>query len=192
MWNNWLGRQYRANDGEFYSIVEWTETFIHDGLLPEMKKRGYVFPTNEQGIVSSFLNFLFHFERSYNTQSQCKYIGSHGRKMEWSNEDYSYFLDMKCTTEVWDKLRMKFPIEHFADSSDFADRLWTDMPSAVFFMIDLKNSPSSDELSEHLAWLDSDDEESSSGQHKKVNKIDPYLLDYGKDKYKYTESETRL
>lgn len=123
--------------------------------------------------------------------TQCQYIGKHGRKMNWSNEDYCYFLDFKCKQFVWERLRENFPIEHFSDDSDFAQRLWIQIPSAVFFMVDLKSSLSSDELEERIAWLDSDDED-DRGQQKKTNKVDPYLLDYGKDRYKYTESETRI
>jgi hypothetical protein len=190
-WNNWMKRKYWADNGEKYTAAEWVESFIHEGLVPEMKKRGYVFPTNEQGIVNSFLNFLFHFENSYHSQTHCKYIGKHGRKMEWSQEDYSHFLDKKCPYFVWERLRERFPIEHFSDNEDFADRLWTEIPSTVFFMLDLKESPSTDELEGLLAWLDSDDEE-DGGQQRKKKFVDPYLLDYGKDKYKYVETDTQI
>lgn len=191
-WRCWLENLYRTDDGgEKYTVAEWVETFIHDGLLPEMKKRGYVFPTNEQGIVNSFLNFLFHFENSYHKQTQCQYIGKHGRKMNWSQEDYCFFLDIKCPIFIWERLRERFPIEHFSDDGDFADRLWIQMPSTVFLMLDLKNSPSTDELEVLLAWMDADDEE-DGGQQKKKTTVDPYLLDYGKDRYKYAESETRI
>jgi hypothetical protein len=191
MWNKWVRWTYLGNDGEKYTVVEWVESFIHDGLVPEMKKRGYVFPTNEQGIVNSFLNFIFHFQNSYNSKKKCQYIGKHGRKMDWSIDDYSYFLDNKCPQFVWDKLLENFPIEHFSDESEFSKKLWSEIPSAVFFMLDLKNSPATEELEERLAWLDSDDEDEGWQQRKK-NNIDPYLLDYGKDRYKYAESDSHI
>ena len=190
-WNRWMSLMYEADDGEKYTVAEWVESFIRKGLFPTMKKCGYAFPTNEQGVINSFLNFLFHFENSYNSMTQCQYIGKHGRKMDWSQEDYSYFLDDKCQDFVWERLCEKFPIEHFSDDSDFAQRLWIQIPSTVFFMVDLKNSPATDELENRLTMLDSDDEE-GAGQQKKKIKVDPYLLDYGKDRYKYVESETRI
>jgi hypothetical protein len=55
----------------------------------------------------------------------------------------------------------------------------------------LKNSPSSDELEARIDWLDTDDEE-ERGQQRKRHILDPYLLDYGKERYKYTEPDTRL
>lgn len=188
MWMEWM---YETVDGEKYTVAEWVESFIRKGLFPEMKKCGYAFPTNEHGVVNSFINFLFHFENSYHDMTRCKYVGKHGRKMDWSQEDYCFFLDVKCPTFIWERLRDKFPIEHFSDDSDFSQRLWIEIPHAVFFMLDLKNSPSTDELENRLAWLDSDDEE-DGGQQKKKTKVDPYLLDYGKDRYKYVESETRI
>jgi hypothetical protein len=191
-WNKWMERLYYTDDGEKYTVTQWMESFIHEGLVPEMKKCGYAFPTNENHIVNSFLNFLFHFENSYDAMTECQYIGKHGRKMSWSQEDYIYFLDYKCPLSVWEKLRKKFPIEHFSDMGDFADRLWIQIPSTVFFMVDLAYSMSSNELQSRIAWLDSDEEEGGGGQQKKRNKVDPYLLDYGKDRYKYTESDTRI
>lgn len=190
-WNKWLNILYEADDGKKYTVSQWVECFIREGLVPEMKKCGYAFPTNEHGVVNSLLNFLFHFENSYHDMTQCQYIGKHGRKMNWSNEDYCYFLDFKCQPLVWEKLHEKFPIEHFSDDSDFAQRLWIQIPSAVFFMIDLKNSLSTNELEEQLAWLESDDEDDGM-QQKRKKKVDPYLLDYGKDRYKYVEPENRI
>lgn len=190
-WNTWIRGLYKTEGEEYYTVAQWAESLIYEGLVPEMKKRGYVFSTNDHGVVNSFLNYLFHFENSYYAMKECQYIGKHGRTMDWSTEDYAYFLDYKCPPFVWKQLRDQFPIEHFSDEGDFSQSLWNDIPYAVFFMIDLKNSPSSDELEARIDWLDTDDEE-ERGQQRKRHILDPYLLDYGKDRYKYTEPDTRL
>lgn len=189
IWNSWIRGYYRTEGGEYYTVAQWVESLIYEGLVPEMKKRGYVFSTNDQGVVNTFLNYLFHFENSYHTMKECRYIGKHGREMDWCTEDYAYFLDYTCPPFVWEQLREQFPIEHLSDESDFSQRLWNDIPFAVFFMLDLKNSPSSSDLENRIAWLDTDEDEE---QQRRRHITDPYLLDYGKDRYKYTESDTRL
>ena len=67
--------------------------------------------------------------------------------------------------------------------SEFSEILRNDLPTVVFFSLDLPKSNATIELQEHLKWEDEDEEESEQKDTRKKD-IDPYLLDYWGSKYK--------
>ena len=76
-----------------------------------------------------------------------------------SQELFDFFLAYKCPQEFWDTLRSKVFVERYADTSDFANRVWNDLPMIIYWHIDHDKSIATDEL-DHM-FLDSDDENDS-------------------------------
>ena len=78
-------------------------------------------------------------------------------------ELFDFYLAYKCSQEFWDTLRSKVSVERYADSSDFANRVWNDLPMIVYWHINHDKSVATDEF-DHM-FLDSEDEnDSESGQ----------------------------
>ena len=75
------------------------------------------------------------------------------------NELCDFYLAYKCPTEFWDTLRRKVSVERYADTSEFANRIWNDLPMIVYWHIDHDKSVATDEL-DHM-FLDPEDENDS-------------------------------
>jgi len=75
------------------------------------------------------------------------------------NELLDFYLAYKCPKEFWDTLRRKVSVERYGDTSEFANRIWNDLPMIVYWHIDHGKSMATDEL-DHM-FLDPEDEEDS-------------------------------
>jgi hypothetical protein len=79
------------------------------------------------------------------------------------NELFDFYLAYKCPKTFWDSLRSKVFVERYADDSEFANRIWDDLPMIVYWHIDHDKSTATDEY-DHM-FLDPEDEnDSESGQ----------------------------
>ena len=177
-WNNWIERQYSVPDAGSYTVVEWAEEFIRDGIIPEFKKRGYSLAKNQYHSTNTLLNFLYRFDKNQYGRHNTTYSGDYGRQMNYMMEDLIFYLDFKCGPWMWDKLKRDFQINHFADDSEFAERLWTELPTVLFYLIDIDASPITNDVYDRTSWLDSDEDDDIR------RTIDPYLLEYGKDRHR--------
>ena len=75
------------------------------------------------------------------------------------NELFDFYLAYKCPKEFWDTLRSKVSVERYADDSEFANRIWNDLPMIVYWHIDHDKSMATEELD--YMFLDPEDEEDS-------------------------------
>lgn len=186
-WKNWLHRpicyEYDENDEEYQvTIIDWVKTFVKEGLFPHFEKVGYLTSGSQQDFITALLNYIYRFEaNSQNNIYITPYFDKYGRKLEYTMDDFDFFISEKCPPSFWNRMKNKFSIDFYADDSDFASRLWTDLPYMVFFCIDLKKSNATSELQERLCM---EDEEFEGTTDTRKKDIDPYLLDYGGQKYK--------
>jgi hypothetical protein len=75
------------------------------------------------------------------------------------HELFDFYLAYKCPKEFWDTLRSKVSVERYADDSEFANRIWNDLPMIVYWHIDHDKSMATEELD--YMFLDPEDEEDS-------------------------------
>jgi hypothetical protein len=78
------------------------------------------------------------------------------------NELLDFYLAYKCPKEFWDTLRSKVSVEQYADDSEFANRVWDDLPMIVYWHIDHDKSAATDEL-DHMFMDPEDEDDSESG-----------------------------
>jgi len=78
------------------------------------------------------------------------------------NELLDFYMAYKCPSEFWLTLRSKVFIERYADDSEFANRIWEDLPMIVYWHIDHEKSPAIDEL-DHMFMDPEDEDDSESG-----------------------------
>ena len=71
-------------------------------------------------------------------------------------EDYEYFEDV-VPSDVWANMKRKFYLQHFADTNEFATRIWLNIPLIVFEHLDI-NSAGFDGLREKQRHLDEEDD----------------------------------
>ena len=78
------------------------------------------------------------------------------------NELLDFYLAYKCPKAFWDSLRSKVFVERYADDSEFANRIWNDLPMIVYWHIDHDKSAATNEL-DHMFMDPEDEEDSESG-----------------------------
>lgn len=191
-WKNWLERpiayaymeEGECNDNnelEFITVVDWVGTIAKRYLIPKLEKNGYLIAGSHTQFINSILNYIYRFEYNYQFNNDIipTYVGPNGRKMPYTNEDIDYFITYKFPENFWKIMKQEFEIPYYADNSEFAYRLWMDLPYFIFGCINVKESIATLELQERLMC---EDEEEQTDTRKKD--IDPYLLDYGGYKYK--------
>lgn len=81
---------------------------------------------------------------------------------------FDFFLAYKCSQEFWDTLRSKVPVERYADDSDFANRIWNDLPMIIYWHIDHDKSVATEELD--YMFLDPEDEYDSESGNEEPNR----------------------
>jgi hypothetical protein len=86
------------------------------------------------------------------------------------NELLDFYMAYKCPSEFWLTLRSKVFIERYADDSEFADRIWDDLPMIVYWHIDHDKSIAIDEL-DHM-FLDPEDENDSESGNEETGTKD--------------------
>lgn len=168
-WSKWLKTEYNVaplNAVEDYYVPThvWIKSLVVDGIAPILTKANYVFKYPIDITVNKYMNFIYQLD--------------HGRQRRYknmcTNDDQEYFHSFKCTVETWKKLKRDFYIEYLADDSEFAEKLWFELPYFIFEMLNIPKSNATEELNELLEW---EDEEDSDGEKKS---IDPYLIDHGR------------
>jgi hypothetical protein len=193
-WKNWLerpisyeyieeGECYDSSELEPITIVDWVGTISKKYLIPKLEKNGYLVAGSHTQFISSILNYIYRFEYNYqfNQPIVSIYLGTHGRKMSYTNDDIDYFITYKFPENFWKNMKNMFGIPFYADDSDFAYRLWLDLPYFIFSCLNIKESTATFELQEQLTC---EEETSEDLPDTRKKDIDPYLLDYGGYKYK--------
>lgn len=194
-WTNWLQYEYDSPysyhenaDGDecdigTATVVDWAKELFYNGIAPYFQRQGYMFYKNKNLILNSFLNYLYRKEGTPSGYWS-GYNSRPGRIMKHTNDDMEFYITHKCPPEFWKRLRRDYPIEHFADDSLFAERLWDDLPWFMFFQINLKESNASEDLADHLAYEDGGDSDEDYNTTARRADVDPYLMEYGKKKVK--------
>lgn len=186
-WNTWL--QYRYGSPYAYhecdigtaTVVDWAKDLLYNGISPYFESKGYMFYKNKNIILNSLLNYLYRKEGTPSGYWS-GYNSRPGRIMKHTQDDMEYYITYKCPPEFWNSLRKSYPIEHFADDSLFAERLWDDLPWFMFFQINLKESNATEDLADHLAFDDGGDSDEDYNTTARRADVDPYLMEYGKKK----------
>jgi hypothetical protein len=185
-WTKWLQYRYGSPysyhedaNGEEYNIgtatvVDWAKELLYNGIAPYFERKGYMFYKNKNLILNILLNYLYRNEGTLSGY-WAGYNGRPGGYMKHTNDDMEYYITNKCPLEFWKKLRKDYAIEHFADDSLFAERLWNDLPN-------LKDSNASEDLVDHLAFDDGGDSDEDYNTTARRADVDPYLMEYGKKK----------
>jgi hypothetical protein len=170
-------------------LCTWVQTLVQTHLLPALTAQGYILTINSSILIGCILNVLYRHQHDTDTMRVTTYMCSHGRAsrnafdkvlIEYEaaledrrlrrqpimihpvierNELFDFYMAYKCPTPFWQALRHKISIEQYADDSDFANRIWNDLPMIVYWHIDHEKSPATDEL-DHM-FLDPDDENDS-------------------------------
>jgi hypothetical protein len=170
-------------------LCVWVQTLVIDHLLPALATKGYVLTVNGPVLIGCILNVLYRHNQDVNKMRATTYMCYHGRasrdafdtvlsEYEAALEDrrlrrqplmvhpivdrqelFDFFLAYKCSQEFWDTLRSKVSVERYADTSDFANRIWNDLPMIIYWHIDHDKSVATDEF-DHM-FLDSEDENDS-------------------------------
>ena len=170
-------------------LCVWVENLVIHHLLPALTTKGYTLSVNGPSLIGCILNVLYRHQQDTNSIRTTTYMCSHGRasRNDFCNvliehdaalqdrrlrrqplmihpivdrqELFDFFLAYKCPQEFWDTLRSKVFVQRYADTSDFANRIWNDLPMIIYWHIDHNKSIATDEL-DHM-FLDSDDENDS-------------------------------
>ena len=170
-------------------LCTWTQTLVVNHLLPALTAKGYTLSVNPSLLTGCILNVLYRHNQDANVMRTTTYMCSHGRASRDAfdtvlvdyeavlqdrrlrrqplmvhpiidrQELFDFFLAYKCPQEFWDSLRSKVSVERYADSSDFANRIWNDLPMIIYWHIDHDKSVATDEF-DHM-FLDSEDENDS-------------------------------
>ena len=186
-WRQWLQSPIALEDGTSITVQEWAQELILYGILPHFQQVGYILHYNPHEAIETFLNFLYRFKNNYKKNvHSCSYRGKKGDPVNYLNDDFEFFCTKKCPPSFWSSLQYDFSIPIYADNSDFATKLWMDIPYFIFYLVDIAHSNAKQELEEHLAWYDEEEEDTTN---KKKKDIDPYLLDYGGPKYKNYDNQ---
>jgi hypothetical protein len=185
-WREWLHRRYSTDYGT-YTVIEWVESLVYEGISDMFQKAGYIYSRSKHETVNTLLNYIYRFDIHSPRRLPTQYLGEYGRNLSYTSNDLEFYLEHKCPPCAWDTLKKEYTIQHFADDSDFAERLWIELPSFLFFQIDIDKSGATEELYSRIAWLESDDSEEGDFNVVKRRGVDPYLLDYGKNRYKAHE-----
>lgn len=193
-WVDWLQTRYRSpytyhtdpngeeEEGGSCSLAGWARSFIYDCIIPRLTDKGYVFHKYRGGVLNAFLNYLFRVD-GIPSGFHSGYTGLPRYSVTCTRDDMEFYITHKCPIDFWAHLRKEFAIERFADDSIFADRLWADLPWFIFYQINIKDSPATEELAERMAFEDGEDNEDYNTVARR-NGVDPYLMEYGKNRYK--------
>ena len=170
-------------------LCVWVQDLVMNHLLPALTTQGYVLTVNGPILIGCILNVLYRHNQDATAMRTTTYMCCHGRasrnafnnvlvQYEAALQDrrlrrqplmvhpivdrqdlFDFFLAYKCPQEFWDTLRSKVFVTRYADTSDFANRVWNDLPMIVYWHIDHEKSVATDEL-DHM-FLDSEDENDS-------------------------------
>jgi len=158
-WKAFLERKHDVFRSTPIRLCDWVETLLHFGILPELRLQGYNITVNQQSLATCILNYLYRHVKDYPahrfTTYRCSHAACHNSYYE-EEEHYSEQLP----DSTWTALRTAFPVDTFADSSWFADRIWNALPNIIFAHTCLDTSPANIALWEQLN--PEEDEEATS------------------------------
>ena len=170
-------------------LCDWVQDLVMNHLLPALTTQGYALTVNGPILIGCILNVLYRHNQDANAMRTTTYMCCHGRAsrdafdavlLEYEaalqdrrlrrqplmvhplvdrQELFDFFLAYKCSQEFWDTLRSKVSIIRYADTSDFANRIWNDLPMIIYWHIDHDKSAATDEY-DHM-FLDPEDENDS-------------------------------
>jgi len=151
------------------TINKLIHIFLTNGIIPFIKKNGYIFSMSKEYTENSLATILFHldFNKFYKFKSPCD--------ITFDNEfvnDYLYYPDWETFWKVWNHCTNNF----FVDAElEIQILMWT--------CIDIRKSMA---CKEYLEDSDVDDEYGN-----KLKNMDPYLLDQlnATNHYKFTRFE---
>jgi len=173
-------------------LCVWVQTLVLTYLLPALTEQGYVLSVNGSLLIGCILNVLYRHQQDTEAARATHYMCSHGRASRNAfdkilldyelaledkrfrsqglvinpaidrNELIDFYLAYKCPKEFWDTLRYKVSVERYADDSEFANRVWDDLPMIVYWHIDHDKSAATDEL-DHMFMDPEDEDDSESG-----------------------------
>lgn len=173
-WLKWLRMPLRDEYEEVWKVHEWIHSLCVDGIIPMLNKYGYVINLSEKEFVNCMMNYMY---RWYNHNAKghisCIYRCK-CKKNNATEDDEWYFHSMRVENEKWEDLKKLFFIEDYADDSEFAYRLWNDIPFFVFKHININDSPATSVLDEMMTYEDDENNSDNDG----YNRVDPYIADY--------------
>jgi hypothetical protein len=173
-WRNWLNTPIRNEYEDVWKVHEWVNSLCIDGIIPMLDKYGYIINLSNAEFVNCMMNYMYRWDsRNKHGYISCLYKCT-CMKNNATEDDEWYYNSMCIETEQWEDLKKMFFIEDYADDSEFAYRLWCDIPSFVFKHININDSPATITLDNMLNY--DDDENDSDNELNK--KGDPYIADY--------------
>jgi len=157
-WKAFITRQHDVLRSKPIRVCDWVETLLHFGILPELQRQGYIVTVNQQTLATCILNYLFRHEKDAAQSRFTHYKCCHAIQQEPSYpEEYERFSE-QMPESIWHVLRQHFQVEHFADASWFADRIWRSLPAILFAHISLTTSPANIELWNDLNPVEDEEE----------------------------------
>jgi hypothetical protein len=136
-WEEFLRREFTGTDNSPIQTHKWVEYVVRDGILPLLKATQFGLICKPQELANCILNHLIRHERDFLKSRFTSYRCKHPEEMNL--EEYEYFEDM-VPSEVWASMRRKFYLRHFADDSEFAARIWLNIPFIVFEHLDINTA----------------------------------------------------
>jgi len=153
-WEEFLRREFTGIDNSPIQTHKWVEYVVRDGILPLLKATQFGLTCKPQELANCILNHLIRHETDFKKCRFTTYRCKHPEEMNL--EEYEYFEDM-VPSEVWTSMRRKFYLCHFADDSEFAARIWLNIPLIVFEHLDI-NTTGFNGLREKQRHLDEEDD----------------------------------
>lgn len=156
-WQNWLLEPVEWDESEWIPRQACYEVFAKTGLLPFLKRNGYVLACDETRLGECI--------------ARCVYFGRIRHEPlndDFTEEDYEYYyfrLDDAAWEGFWSKWRL------WADVDEEHPRVRELIRYCAWTLLDLEGSPAADSF----GYSDSEDEESGGGRQR----MDPYLQDLG-------------
>jgi hypothetical protein len=156
MWNDFLRRSLRLNDGTTIQTHKWVEYLVRDGILPLLKQMGYDLLCQPPDLANCILNHLIRHEAGYH---KCKFTTYQCKHREEVMVCEMEFFEERIPEMEWNRLRKQFAVEWFADNEPFADRVWLNLPFIILSHLKM-NSPANQILYEKMRIIEEGDESS--------------------------------
>jgi hypothetical protein len=187
-WNDFLHCEWELISGdETVQTYEWARHLVYNQIKPLLERTGYIFSCSIEEFVNCLLNSMYRHEQDFRCFELTTYMCKHACacSKHATADVLEHFHTRTLPPDMWEDMRRRAGVEHWADESEFAERFWIDLPHIVFAHIDFVESNAIGGLKELLAFEDDENEATSS----KKQGVDPYLLDYYGARYKKATDE---
>ena len=173
MWETWVRETIFADDGVYnYSSRHAVMfDFIQKGVMPYVKRKGYVFKTDAKDITLSFLRYLF----ALHLGEKVIFLDPHKNEDKLHFEEFEHKFDTMEMEAFWERWGTIEDFHHYAKKVIYL------LPFFIWAQIHLQYSPAYTKLERLLDEVD--DMENTKRTKESKGKEDPYLHDSSRPNY---------